>query len=135
VVTAQNGIPWWYFRKCSKDSRDSDPVRRPDGIVEANIEVVASSAAWFIQRLSWLNRVSCGILKVTASRLVVDGSKTERIQLLSNLEQGVKAPVRTRIRSDIWVAVGNLAFNPISALTRNFKTFASIRLPVSLLAI
>jgi len=32
------------------------------------------------------------------------------LQTLSRV--GLKAPVRTRIRSDIWAAVGNLAFNP-----------------------
>jgi ketopantoate reductase (EC 1.1.1.169) len=32
---------------------------------------------------------------------------------------GIKAPVRSRIRTDIWIKLwGNLAFNPVSALTR-----------------
>ena len=51
----------------------------------------------------------------------LDGAKTERIQRLAQAlnSAGLKAPIRPRIRSEIWVKLwGNLAFNPISALTR-----------------
>jgi len=85
-VVVTNGIPW-YFRKYGKEF-EGQRIQSvdPDGIVEAK-KWIASSAAWFIQRLSWLNRVSCGILG-DRFRLELDGSKTERIQLLANLEQG-----------------------------------------------
>jgi len=49
-----------------------------------------------------------------------DGSKSERAQALSKAlaAAGLKAPVRPRIRDEIWVKLwGNLSFNPISALT------------------
>ncbi len=49
-----------------------------------------------------------------------DGSRSERATALSQalISAGFKAPVRSDIRSDIWVKLwGNLAFNPISALT------------------
>ena len=49
-----------------------------------------------------------------------DGSRSERAARLSEalIEAGLKAPVRPRIRDEIWVKLwGNLAFNPISALT------------------
>jgi 2-dehydropantoate 2-reductase len=48
------------------------------------------------------------------------GEKTERVMALSQvfIEAGLKAPVRPRIRDDIWVKLwGNLCFNPISVLT------------------
>jgi 2-dehydropantoate 2-reductase len=51
----------------------------------------------------------------------LDGTKTERIQGLARAlnNAGLKAPIRPRIRSEIWVKLwGNLAFNPVSALTR-----------------
>jgi 2-dehydropantoate 2-reductase len=51
----------------------------------------------------------------------LDGARTERVQQLAQAlaRAGLKAPVRTRIRADIWVKLwGNLAFNPVSALTR-----------------
>lgn len=123
VVTAQNGIPWWYFRKHGKEF-EGERIQSvdPDGIVETNIEVdrvigcVVYPAAELVEpgivRHIEGDRFSLGEL---------DGSKTERIQLLSQTlsRAGLKAPIRTRIRSDIWVKLwGNLAFNPISALTR-----------------
>ncbi|HZF74237.1 MAG TPA: 2-dehydropantoate 2-reductase, partial [Acetobacteraceae bacterium] len=49
-----------------------------------------------------------------------DGQRTPRIAALSEalIAAGFKAPVRPKIRDEIWVKLwGNLAFNPISALT------------------
>jgi 2-dehydropantoate 2-reductase len=49
-----------------------------------------------------------------------DGSKSERAVRLSQalMAAGLKAPVRPRLRDEIWVKLwGNLSFNPISALT------------------
>ena len=49
-----------------------------------------------------------------------DGTRSERVQALSRafIAAGFKSPVRPDIRSDIWVKLwGNLAFNPVSALT------------------
>src|SRR4029077_5164289 len=50
-----------------------------------------------------------------------DGSLTERCNLISEAfgAGGLKAPVETRLRDQIWLKlVGNVAFNPITALTR-----------------
>jgi 2-dehydropantoate 2-reductase len=49
-----------------------------------------------------------------------DGSKSERAQVFSKamIEAGFRAPVRTRIRDNLWVKLwGNLSFNMICALT------------------
>jgi 2-dehydropantoate 2-reductase len=49
-----------------------------------------------------------------------DGSKSDRAVALSQAlaAAGLKAPVRPRLRDEIWVKLwGNLSFNPISALT------------------
>ena len=49
-----------------------------------------------------------------------DGSRSERANALSAalVAAGFKAPVRPRIRDEMWVKLwGNLAFNPLSALT------------------
>jgi 2-dehydropantoate 2-reductase len=49
-----------------------------------------------------------------------DGTKSDRVGALSAafIEAGFKAPVKTDIRTEIWVKLwGNVAFNPISALT------------------
>ncbi len=49
-----------------------------------------------------------------------DGSKSERVLALSEalIDAGLKAPVRTLIRDDIWLKLwGNVSFNPVSVLT------------------
>ena len=123
VVTMQNGIPWWYFRKYGGPYEGTriESVD-PGGIVEANTEIdrviasvvypAAELAAPGVVRHIEGDRFSLGEL---------DGAKTERIQTLAQtlIRAGLKAPVRPRIRAEIWVKLwGNLAFNPISALTR-----------------
>jgi 2-dehydropantoate 2-reductase len=49
-----------------------------------------------------------------------DGTKSERVTALSKIltSAGLKSPVRTRIRDDIWLKLwGNVSFNPVSAVT------------------
>ena len=49
-----------------------------------------------------------------------DGSVTERVEELAAAlhAAGFRAPVRRRIRDDIWLKLwGNVSFNPVSALT------------------
>ena len=59
-----------------------------------------------------------------ASRIVSerkpDGERSERARAIAAalVEAGLRAPVNTHIRQEIWVKLlGNIAFNPISALT------------------
>lgn len=124
IVTAQNGIPWWYFRKLESPYADYRIQSvDADGIVEANIPVdrvigcvvypaAEIAAPGIIQHIEG-DRFTLGEL---------DGSKSDRIQKLSQLfnSSGLKSRVRNQIRNELWVKLwGNLAFNPISALTRS----------------
>lgn len=123
VVPAQNGAPWWYFRKCGTQYEGANITSvDPDGTVEANIGVertigcvvypAAEIAEPGVIRHIEGERFSIG---------EIDGAKTERIQTLANVlkKAGLKAPIRNQIRTDLWVKLwGNVAFNPISALTR-----------------
>jgi len=122
VVTAQNGIPWWYFRKHGGEYEGQRIVSvDPDGIIEANIDIdrvigcvvypAAELAEPGVVRHIEGDRFNLGEL---------DGSKSDRIQLLAQTLKGAgfTARVRTNIRTEMWVKLwGNLAFNPISALT------------------
>jgi 2-dehydropantoate 2-reductase len=50
-----------------------------------------------------------------------DGSRSERGRMIAEafIKAGLRCPFTTRIRHEIWVKLlGNVAFNPISALTR-----------------
>jgi 2-dehydropantoate 2-reductase len=123
VIPAQNGIPWWYFYKHGGEY-EGTPIKSvdPDGVIRNYIDLdrivgcVVYPAAEIVKpgviRHIEGNRFSLGEL---------DGSKSDRIQLLSQTfkQAGLKSPIVKQIRTDIWVKLwGNLAFNPISALTR-----------------
>lgn len=123
VVTAQNGIPWWYFRKLGGEHED----RRiesvdPGGIVEANLEVDRVIGA-VVYPAAELARP--GVVRhLEGDRFTLgelDGDKSARVRALSDVlvRAGLKAPISSRIRWEMWIKLwGNLAFNPISALTR-----------------
>ncbi|NMG10044.1 2-dehydropantoate 2-reductase [Brasilonema sp. UFV-L1] len=123
VVTAQNGIPWWYFRKHGGEYEGTQIQSvDPDGTIEAHIgaDRVIGCVVYPATEI-----VEPGVIKhIEGDRFSlgeIDASKTERIQLLAQALKlaGLKAPIRTQIRTDMWVKLwGNLAFNPISALTR-----------------
>lgn len=122
VLPAQNGIPWWYFQRYEGPyaGRRIAAVD-PDGIIEQHIPIervigcvvypAAELVAPALIRHLEGNRFTLG---------EPDGSKSERVLQLSQTfaRAGLKAPVRPRIRSEIWIKLwGNLAFNPVSALT------------------
>lgn len=122
VVTAQNGIPWWYFHGHGgpHDGRRLERVD-PGGKLwrlippERCIGCVVYPATELVEpgriRHAYGNRFMLG---------EPDGSRSERVSALSKLmtAAGLKAPVRPRIRDDIWLKLwGNLSFNPVSALT------------------
>jgi 2-dehydropantoate 2-reductase len=123
VVAAQNGIPWWYFQRHGGpyEGRRIAAVD-PDGVVEAHIpaERVIGCVVYPAAELA-----GPGVVRhIEGDRFTLgelDGAKTGRIQQLARTltSAGMKAPVRPRIRADIWIKLwGNMAFNPISALTR-----------------
>ena len=122
VVTAQNGIPWWYFYKHSGpfDGRRIEAVD-PGGHIwstigpERAIGCVVYPAA---------EVAAAGVIRhIAGDRLPLgepSGEKSERVTALAHVlvASGLRAAVRPAIRTDIWVKLwGNLSFNPISALT------------------
>ncbi|MBE9201606.1 MULTISPECIES: 2-dehydropantoate 2-reductase [unclassified Nodularia (in: cyanobacteria)] len=123
VVTAQNGIPWWYFHKHGGEYEGQQiHAVDPEGIIAANIDVdrVIGCVVYPAVELQ-----SPGVIRhIEGDRVSlgeIDNTKTERIQKLAQTckQAGLKAPVRSKIRTEIWIKLwGNLAFNPISALTR-----------------
>ena len=122
VVTCMNGVPWWYFHGLGGDLegktletvdpgqkqwRDLGPERAIGCIVYPATEIVEPGVCQHIEG----NTYSLG---------EPSGERTERAKTLSQalIAGGLRAPVRTAIRDEIWVKLwGNLCFNPISALT------------------
>ena len=123
VIAAQNGIPWWYFQadggRLDGISLESvDPGRvianaiGPDQVVGC---VVYSST----------ELVEPGVVRhLEGTRFSLgepDRSESERCGTISAAFRagGLKAPVETDLRDEIWLKLlGNATFNPVSALTR-----------------
>jgi 2-dehydropantoate 2-reductase len=126
VVTAQNGIPWWYFDDCAIPGGPPAGTRLhsadPGGVIAASI---ASHRVIGCVVYPATQLVDPGVIEhLEGSRFSIgepDGRKTARCQALAAalVRAGLKSPIRTRIRHDLWLKLlGNVAFNPISALTR-----------------
>ena len=120
-VTAMNGVPYWYFHGIAgHEGRVVDAVD-PGGVVSKAIPPERA--------LGCVVYPACEVPEPGVIRHEYgdrfplgepSGEKSERAVRLSEAMKaaGFKAPVRPRIRDDIWVKLwGNLAFNPLSALT------------------
>ena len=122
IVWGVNGVPWWYFhgtggeyegrRLVSVDPGDAQWTGLgPDRVLGCVVYPAAEVSGPGVIRHIDGHRFTLG---------EPDGSRSDRAVRLSEALQaaGLKAPVRPRIRDEIWVKLwGNLSFNPISALT------------------
>lgn len=121
IVTASNGIPYWFFTGNPLFSgmhlESIDPGGRQWQLLgpERAIGCVVLPAAEII---------APGVIKHEHGHKFPigepDGARSHRVERLHDaLEQaGFEAPVRADIRDEIWLKLwGNLCFNPISALT------------------
>jgi 2-dehydropantoate 2-reductase len=122
VVSTQNGIPWWYFQSHGGelDGLTLDRVD-PGGVITAAIEPrrIVGSLAYFATEI-----VEPGVIRhVEGNRISFgepDGAKSARAKAIADalLAAGFRCPVTARFRHEIWVKLlGNVAFNPASALT------------------
>jgi 2-dehydropantoate 2-reductase len=123
IVPLQNGIPWWYFQRHG-GPHEGRTVRAvdPHGQLAAAVDP-ARIVGCVVYPAGEL--VAPGVVRhVEGERFPLgelDGDTTARVQALSEAmaAAGLKAPVLPDIRAEIWLKLwGNLAFNPLSALTR-----------------
>ena len=123
VVAAQNGIPWWYFHGLpgAYQGRRIEAVD-PGGTVSA---VIAPERAIGCVVYCSTELEEPGVVRhVEGTRFSIgepDGSISQRCLAFSEamIAGGLKCPVDAQIRDDVWIKlIGNVAFNPISALTR-----------------
>ncbi|WP_300613940.1 2-dehydropantoate 2-reductase [Trebonia sp.] len=122
VVAAQNGIPWWYFHGLAgpHEGRRVEAVD-PGGAVSA---VIPPCQAIGCVVYCSTEIESPGVIRhVEGTRFSIgepDGTISPRCTAFSQAMAagGLKCPVETDLRSDIWLKLmGNVAFNPISVLT------------------
>ena len=122
LVTGINGVPYWYFYGLDSPFHD----RRVESVDPGGKlwDALPPSRAIGCVVYPAAEVIEPGVIEHTyGDRFSLgepDGSRSPRIEALSKLliGAGLKAPIRPRIRDEIWVKLwGNLAFNPISALT------------------
>ena len=123
VVSTQNGIPWWYFQSHGGEF-DGWRLERidPGGVIAAAIEPrrVLGSLAYFATDV-----VEPGVIRHNEGNRISfgepDGTRSDRVRRIAEalIAAGFRCPISTRFRHEIWVKLlGNISFNPVSALTR-----------------
>jgi 2-dehydropantoate 2-reductase len=122
IVSAINGIPWWYFHKLEgafegRRVASVDPdgsvweLLHPSRVIGCVVYPAAEVPEPGVIEHTYGDRFTLG---------EPDGTRSERANALSAalVAAGFKAPVRPKIRDEMWVKLwGNMAFNPLSALT------------------
>ena len=122
IVSGVNGVPWWYFYKVGGEFEGTrlssvDPGNKqwkffgPERVLGCVVYPAAEVTGPGVIRHIEGDKFSLG---------EPSGEKSQRALQFSEAlrSAGLKAPVRKKIRDEIWVKLwGNLSFNPISALT------------------
>ena len=123
VVSAQNGIPWWYFYRVGGEWEGTQLQSiDPGGVIARSID--PSRVIGCIVYPSTVIIEPGMVEHIEGTRFALgepDGSKSERCRRIADafIKAGLRCPIRTDIRHDMWVKLmGSVAFNPISALTR-----------------
>src|SRR6201984_468291 len=123
VVSTQNGIPWWYFQGIGSPWEGLRLERiDPEGVISAAIETrrVVGSIVYFSTEIS-----EPGVIQHTEGNRISlgepNGTRSDRCRRIAEalVASGLRCPITTHIREEIWVKIlGNASFNPVSALTR-----------------
>jgi 2-dehydropantoate 2-reductase len=122
VVWGVNGVPWWYFHGVEGSWRD----RRLESVDPGGVQWngIRPERALGCVVYPACEVVEPGVVRhIDGDRFTLgepNGEKSPRAIAFSEalIRAGLKAPVRPRIRDEIWIKLwGNLCFNPISALT------------------
>ena len=122
VITAYNGIPWWYFFntggqfnnyriKCIDPDNNQWSLITPERVIGCVVYPATEIIRPGVIKHMEGNRFSLG---------EPSGVQSERISKISKalISAGLKAPIRNNIRKEIWTKlIGNLAFNPLSVIT------------------
>ena len=133
VMTLQNGMPWWYFQKHG-GALDGTRLMSldPSGVLTSTFHanriigcavfVAADVPEPGVVRHIGSNRLPMG---------EIDGALSDRVRAVeaSFVEAGLQASAVSDIRTEIWwKALGNLAVNPISAIS-NATMIEILRFP------
>jgi 2-dehydropantoate 2-reductase len=122
VVTAMNGVPWWFFDGFGGEHEGLRLTSAdPDGVV--------AKAVPTRRVIGCVVHAACsvpepGVVRHGAGRSFIlgepDGTVSDRLTGLADLfgSAGLDPTVSTAIRTDIWYKLwGNMTMNPVSVLT------------------
>ena len=121
VVSAQNGIPFWYFHAHggpfdNRALQTVDPGRKIASAIgcERVIGCVITSSNEVVRP---------GVIRNIGNRVFAlgepDGSSSERLAAVASAMEaaGLRAPTHTDIRNEVWVKIwGNVSFSPMATL-------------------
>ncbi|WP_191600426.1 2-dehydropantoate 2-reductase [Marinomonas algicola] len=121
VISAMNGIPWWFFRELEEKSHLPFESVNPEGqhsnaIPYNNIIGLVVHAAAI--------RKEPGLIQHKAGNTLIigepEGGKSNRVQIVADALTGAgfDCTQSDNIRSDVWYKLwGNMTMNPVSAIT------------------
>lgn len=122
VMTAMNGIPWWFFDGFGGEYAGTRVASvDPDGSIAAAIP--ARNVAGCVVHGSFSLNEPGFVRHGFGKRLIVgepDGSDSERVRKLAQLlgKADLEIEVSRNIQADIWFKLwGNMTMNPVSAIT------------------
>src|SRR5258707_3118182 len=123
VVSAQNGIPWWYFYQHGGEWEGTQLESvDPGGVINRSIDP-ARVIGCVIYPSAIITEP--GIIEhIEGTRFAIgepDGSMSERCRRIADafIKAGLRCPIRADLRHAMWVKLmGTVAYHPISALTR-----------------
>jgi 2-dehydropantoate 2-reductase len=123
LLPAQNGVPWWFFQGFDGPLAGSvvESVD-PGGVITAAIapERVVGCVPYPATEIA-----EPGVVRhVEGTRFAIGepaGGESKRCLAIKEAFEsgGLKCPVEAQIREQLWLKlIGNVAFNPVTALTR-----------------
>ena len=122
VITAYNGIPWWYFFNINGQYNNYRIKSVDPNNIQWNLITPEKIIGCVVYPATEIIRP--GVIKhMEGNRFALgepSGVQTERISRISKalISADLKAPIRNNIRQEIWTKlIGNLAFNPLSVIT------------------
>ncbi len=123
VLTAMNGVPWWFFQGFGGDYEGTRLQSiDPDGTIAASIP--ADRVVGCVINLS-CSLIEPGVANhVSGNKLTIgepNNRESQRVRDLGALltDAGFNVTISASIQKDVWFKLlGNMSHNPVSALTR-----------------
>ena len=122
VLTAMNGVPWWFFQGFGGDYANLQLETVDPGRTIAKAIPAQTVIGGVVHGSFALNEPGY-VRHVFGKKLIIgepNGTKSARLQQLADLlsAAGIEIETSTTIQHDIWFKLwGNMTMNPVSAIT------------------